>query len=137
MNLVTGATGLLGSHIAEKLVQQGQKVRALVRPGSDTRFLESLGVELAPGDVTNPGSLIEAARGVSTFYHSAARVGDWGPWEDFVAITINGTRNVIDACQISAAFPHTGIRTARVWCWMKPRRSEWTCTSGAITAGPR
>jgi nucleoside-diphosphate-sugar epimerase len=99
MNLVTGATGLLGSHIAEILVRQGQKVRALVRPGSDTRFLESIGVELARGDVTNPGSIVEAARGVTTFYHSAARVGDWGPWEEFVEITINGTRNVIDACE--------------------------------------
>src|SRR3712207_2512405 len=44
--LVTGATGLLGSHIAERLVMRGDRVRALVRPGSRTDFLESLGVEL-------------------------------------------------------------------------------------------
>ena len=42
--LVTGATGLLGSHIAEKLTAQGYRVRALVRPSGDTGFLEGLGV---------------------------------------------------------------------------------------------
>src|SRR5215207_8732319 len=54
--LVTGATGLLGSHIAERLVARGDRVRALVRRASDTAFLESLGVELARGDLTDPAS---------------------------------------------------------------------------------
>ena len=44
--LVTGATGLLGSHIAERLVARGYRVRALVRPRSRTGFLEGLGVEI-------------------------------------------------------------------------------------------
>lgn len=99
MNLITGATGLLGSHIAEQLHAAGKPVRALVRPGSDTRFLESLGVELAEGDVTDAASLVEACRGVSTVYHAAARVGDWGPWEQFVAVTVDGTRNLVQAAQ--------------------------------------
>src|SRR4051794_41015733 len=38
-DLVTGATGLLGSHIAEQLASRGRRVRALVRPSSDTAFL--------------------------------------------------------------------------------------------------
>ena len=45
--LVSGATGLLGSHLVERLIAQGHAVRALVRPTSQTRFLESLGVCLA------------------------------------------------------------------------------------------
>jgi len=97
MNLVTGATGLLGSHIAEKLRQAGQEVRALVRAGSDTSFLERIGVSLAPGDITDPDSLAAAMDGVRTVYHVAARVGDWGPWSEFVAVTIEGTRNVVAA----------------------------------------
>ena len=61
MNLVTGATGLLGSHIVEQLRAAGEPVRALVRPGADTRFLDGLGVEKAPGDVTDPASLPQIA----------------------------------------------------------------------------
>ncbi len=99
MNLITGATGLLGSHIAEQLVKRGRPVRALVRSSSDTRFLESLdGVELVSGDVTDPGSLAAACRGVNTVYHAAAAVGDWGSWKKyFVPVTIGGTRNMLAA----------------------------------------
>jgi nucleoside-diphosphate-sugar epimerase len=97
MNLITGATGLLGSHIAEKLVQSGAPVRALVRETSDTRFLESLGVELVRGDIIDRESLDVATQGVDTVYHAAARVGDWGPWSDFVSHTIDGTRNILEA----------------------------------------
>lgn len=97
MNLVTGATGLLGSHIVEKLVQAGEPVRALVRPASDTSFPESQGVELAVGDITQPETLPPAMEGVRTVYHAAARVGDWGPWHEFQAITIDGTRNMLSA----------------------------------------
>lgn len=97
MNLVTGASGLLGSHIVEKLRQAGKPVRALVRPNSDRTWLKSQGVEFAEGDVTDRASLERACRGVQIVYHAAARVGDWGPWSEFQAITIDGTRNVFEA----------------------------------------
>ncbi len=97
ISLITGATGLLGSHIAEQLRRCGRKVRALVRPTSDVSFLQSIGCELVHGDVTDRASLIEACRGVDVVYHCAARVGDWGPWKEFVAISIDGTRNLLDA----------------------------------------
>ncbi len=96
MNLVTGATGLLGSHIVEQLVKRGRPVRALVRKNSDIAWLNGQGVELVYGDVTDKASLARAMRGVQCVYHAAARVGDWGPWEEFVAISIDGTRNVLD-----------------------------------------
>lgn len=100
MNLITGATGLLGSHIAEKLVEAGQPVRALVRKNSDTRILEAWGVELVYGDVTEPQSIAEAMKGVKTVYHSAAGVGDWGSWDNyFVPVTIGGTRNMIESAK--------------------------------------
>jgi len=99
MNLVTGATGLLGSHIVEKLTAAGQPVRALVRPGSDGRLLASWGAQIAPGDVTDPASLQEAFKGVQTVYHAAAQVGDWGRWDRFVAVTIQGTANMLEAAR--------------------------------------
>lgn len=96
--LVTGATGFLGSHIAERLVQRGDSVRALVRPSSNTAFLESLGgVELVRGDVTQAASLAPALDGIDAVYHAAALVTDWAPWRQFQAVTVNGTRNMLKA----------------------------------------
>ncbi len=97
MNLVTGATGLLGSHIVEKLRARGQPVRVLVRPGADRSWLQTQAVEFTAGDITDPASLPAACQGVDVVYHSAAKVGDWGPWEDFQRITIDGTRNLLEA----------------------------------------
>lgn len=95
--LVTGATGLLGSHLAEQLIQGGHKVRALVRPNSQTAFLEQLGVECVTGDISDKGSLKQAFQDVDCVYHSAAKVGDWGPQADFERYTIEGTRHVAQA----------------------------------------
>ena len=89
--LVTGATGLLGSHIAEKLAERGLPVRALVRPSSETGFLESLGVELVRGDLTDRAACDEAVRGVAIVYHAAAKVGDWGTWAEFQSGCLDAT----------------------------------------------
>jgi len=99
MNLLTGATGFLGSHIAEKLVADGQKVRVLVRANSDTGFVDKLGVEKVIGDLTDPASLEKACRGVEVVYHAAAKVGDWGKWPDFQKHTIEATANLARAAQ--------------------------------------
>src|SRR4051812_34495071 len=96
-DLVTGATGMLGSHIAERLIAAGRRVRAIVRPGSDTRFLQALGVECQTGDLTDPESCARAVRGVDVVYHAAAKVGDWGPWREFQAGCIDATRNIAEA----------------------------------------
>ncbi|TWT40888.1 3 beta-hydroxysteroid dehydrogenase/Delta 5--_4-isomerase [Phycisphaerae bacterium RAS1] len=97
MNLVTGATGLLGSHIVEQLRKRNMPVRVLVRRGSDPSWLLTQGVEFVDGDVTDRESLRRACEGVDVVYHAAARVGDWGPWADFQRITIDGTQNILDA----------------------------------------
>lgn len=99
LNLITGAAGLLGSHIAELLVQRGQRVRALVRSGSDVAFLKQLGAELAYGDLGDPDSLVRAAEGVEGVYHCAAHVGDWGPWKLFRRHIVDATRNLLAACR--------------------------------------
>ncbi len=99
MNLVTGATGLLGSHIVEKLREQGRPVRALVRFGSNVDWLKGKDVELVEGDLTNPASIERACEGVQCIYHAAARVGDWGPWSEYQQITIDGTFNLFDAAE--------------------------------------
>ena len=97
IHLVTGGTGLLGSHIAERLAARGDRVRSLVRPTSDTRFLRSLGVELVEGDLTDIASCRRAMAGVSVVYHSAAKVGDWGSWREFQTGCVDATENLARA----------------------------------------
>jgi nucleoside-diphosphate-sugar epimerase len=102
LNVVTGATGLLGSHVAEQLVTRGQRVRALVRPTSDTTFLKQLGVELATGDMGDAESLRRAVDGAGVVYHCAAHVGDWGPWRLFREQIIKATARLLDACRAAS-----------------------------------
>ena len=93
-DLVTGATGMLGSHIAARLIASGRRVRALVRPASETTFLEGLGVELVRGNLADPESCRRAVRGVEVVYHAAAKVGDWGLWRQFQVDCIDATENL-------------------------------------------
>ena len=97
IDLVTGATGMLGSHIAERLVGTGRRVRVLVRRSSDCEFLQSLDVEFIEGDLTDPRACASAVRGVDVVYHSAAKVGDWGRWREFQTGCIDATRNLAEA----------------------------------------
>jgi nucleoside-diphosphate-sugar epimerase len=104
--LVTGATGFLGSHVAEMLTGAGHTVVALVRKTSNTKFLSELpNVELAVGAVEDRDSVFTAMRGVDAVVHSAGLVKARGE-QEFFAINTEGTRNVLDA----AAEVAPGIR---------------------------
>ncbi len=97
--LITGATGFLGGHLAEKCVAQGCTVRTLARPGSDTAFLERLGVTVQRGDLTNAATVKEALDGAEVVVHCAAKVGDWGPVESYRATNVEGLRSLLEACK--------------------------------------
>jgi len=96
-NLVTGATGFIGSFIAEALVKKGEHVRVFVRNTSNTKFLQSLGVEIFYGDLTNPDSIHQAVKGMDKIFHSAAMVGDWVPKEEAFKVNVGGTRLLLKA----------------------------------------
>ncbi len=97
--LITGATGFVGSHLAEAAVKRGRSVRALVRAGSDTSFLKKLPITLISGDLTDPDRVREAVQGVDCVLHSAAKVGDWGPVEQYRAVNVEGLRCLLEACR--------------------------------------
>lgn len=98
--LVTGATGLVGSHVAERMRLLGIPTRALVRR-SDASLLHDWGVEVVFGDVTDAASLAAATKGVTVVVHCAAKVGDWGPVEAYRRVNVDGTRSLLDAAQAS------------------------------------
>ena len=95
--LLTGATGFVGSHVAEALVRRGDTVRTLARAGSDTAFLESLGVGVIRGDLTDADALKRAVEGCDVVVNCAAKVGDWGRVDGYRAVNVEGLRNLLDA----------------------------------------
>ena len=99
-NLVTGATGFIGSFIAEELVKRGESVRVIARKTSNTDFLKSLkNVEIVYGDLGDPDSIRKAVSGVDRIFHSAALVGDWVPREEAYRINVGGTRYLLEAAR--------------------------------------
>lgn len=95
--LITGATGMVGRFLVEELRQEGAAVRALVRQPSQAPWLTQLGVEVIQGDLENPTALAQAAKGVTQVIHTAAKVGDWGPIEDYRKTNVEGLRRLLEA----------------------------------------
>jgi nucleoside-diphosphate-sugar epimerase len=94
--LVTGAAGFVGGHLVEMLVTRGDEVRALVRPGEDTRWLRTLdGVETIEGDLTDAPSLARAVRGVQRVYNVGAKTGPWGHEAVYRAVNVQGLADLI------------------------------------------
>jgi len=95
---VTGATGMIGSHVARRLLDEGWRVRALVRPTSDTALLTEWGVELVEGDVGDPaGAMTPHLEDADYVFHCAALVSDWARLEDMVRVNVEGTRHLAEA----------------------------------------
>jgi nucleoside-diphosphate-sugar epimerase len=70
--LVTGATGKVGSRLAKRLAQRGDRVRALVRDPARAADLRDARIELVQGDLLDADSLAAAVRGVDAVVHCAA-----------------------------------------------------------------
>ncbi len=96
--LITGATGFIGSRLAERLAaEEGVQVRALARNPEKGERLAGLGIEIAPGDITDPASLRLAVAGCRLIFHAAAWVGEQGSKEQVWAVNVTGTQNIVDA----------------------------------------
>lgn len=97
--LVTGATGLVGSHVIERACQRGLRTRVILRPGSNSQLLDESNVEQVIGDVTDPDSLRRATEGVTCIIHCAAKVGDWGAVDDYREVNVRGLKSLLDAAE--------------------------------------
>src|SRR5438309_9356428 len=94
--LVTGATGLLGSHLIELLLERGERPRALVRPGDSVAGLPGA-VDIAWGDVVDRKALAPAVHGVDSVLNCAARTGPWGPDAEYQRTNVHGLECLVDA----------------------------------------
>ncbi len=94
---MTGATGLVGGHAAQRAVELGHRVRALVRPSSDRRALEQLGAEFVIGDLEDRDALEKGVSGADWVLNCAAKVGDWGELAEFRRLNVDALRILLDA----------------------------------------
>jgi nucleoside-diphosphate-sugar epimerase len=97
--LITGATGFVGGHVAEAFAQRGWPVSAIVRPTSDTALLEKLKVTLHRGELSDPRLIAEALVDVDVVVHTAAKVGDWGPVDEYRTANVEQLRVLLEACK--------------------------------------
>jgi ornithine--oxo-acid transaminase len=95
--LITGATGFIGGHLAERLVNDGLRVRCLVRGSSDTSLLDELDLELVVGDLADARSVTRAVDGCRYVFHCGALVSDWATTKEIARINVEGTRNLLQA----------------------------------------
>ena len=95
--LVTGSTGFIGSQLCHALISAGHQVRAFHRPSSSLLALQGLPVEHAIGDITAMQSLQSAMQGIEVVFHAAALLGPERHPGEMAAVTVAGTRNVLNA----------------------------------------
>ncbi len=110
MNLVTGATGLLGTHVMLELLQRGERVRALSRNESNIEIVKTVfdfyspaeklyeNIEWVLGDVMETDTLQEAMKNCTQVYHCAAIVSyHKADRREMYKVNVEGTANVVNA----------------------------------------
>lgn len=108
--LVTGADGFIGSHLVERLLQEGAKVRAFVFYNAFNRWgwLDTFSkaqlrkVDVFCSDVRDPNGVAEAMKGVDIVFHLAALIGipfSYHSPDSYVDTNVRGTLNVLQAAR--------------------------------------
>jgi dihydroflavonol-4-reductase len=120
---VTGASGFVGANLAHELVARGHTVRALLRPGADTRGLADVAVERVAGDLLDePAKLRDAMRGCDWCFHVAASYHLWlRDYAPMYAANVEGTRNILTAARDAGCARI--VYTSTVGCIGLPQRN--------------
>jgi uncharacterized protein YbjT (DUF2867 family) len=108
MNLIVGATGLVGGEICRRLAADRKPVRALVRPAGDASRIDELraaGAELATGDLKDPASIQAACAGATAVLSTASSVLSRQPGDTIDGVDRTGQLQLIEAAA-SAGVKH-------------------------------
>lgn len=102
--LVTGGAGFIGSHLVRLLVERGENVRVLERPGAPVAHLPLGRIDLVRGDIRDESAVAKAVRGCREVYHLAANPNLWTQRRGhFGQVNYAGTVNVLDAALAAGA----------------------------------
>jgi len=96
LTLVTGATGLVGSHVTRLLVERGDRVRVTTRVGSMTEQLAGLDVETVRCDILDRQAVRRAMRGVTRVFHVAGLTSLRAGEDSLFRVNVGGTRIVLE-----------------------------------------
>lgn len=113
--LVTGADGMLGSHVARELLRRGNEVRALVQPGRQTGTLDGLEIERVEGDLLQPEQVKAGMEGCRAVIHTAANTQIWPARDRRIwAVNCDAVRLLAEAVlQLGVrTFVHVGTATS-------------------------
>ncbi|MDD4968928.1 MAG: SDR family oxidoreductase [Paludibacter sp.] len=112
--LVIGGTGYLGGKVIKELLARKVKVSALVRPDTDPKALEVLGVHIISGDITHPITILPALNGIDAVVSTAIGYSKRKKGDSLQSVDDAGNRNLVDALSQSTVkrFVFTSILTA-------------------------
>ena len=100
MILVTGATGHIGNVLVRRLLERGEKIRALIWRDEDTTPIKGMEVEQVEGDVLDRDSLQHAMQGVDSVYHLAGIISIMpGHNPQVWNVNVEGKHNVLEAAR--------------------------------------
>ena len=100
MWLVTGATGHIGNVLVRKLLDRGEKVRALIPFGESVESIQGLDIEAFEGDVLNMDTLLKSFDGIRGVFHLTGVISILPGNNSLVErVNVEGTRNVLHAAK--------------------------------------
>src|SRR4051794_6256654 len=111
---VTGGSGFVGGALIRRLVSDGWTVRALARSDRSVAAVEQDGAEGVRGDLDDTNAMRTGADGADVVFHAAAKVEDFGDAADFERVTVQGTKNALEAARDAkvSRFVHVGTEAA-------------------------
>jgi len=99
--LVTGGSGFIGSHLVPALLQEGWRVRCLLRKGSSLKFSHRDLIETVTGELADRKSLKEALAEVDWVFHLAGRIKG-RTRQSYFQTNREGTKNLLQVCSEDA-----------------------------------
>lgn len=96
---VTGGSGFLGRNLIAALRARGDEVRALARSESAAETVKKLGAEPVMGDLDDEKAMQTGMQGCDVVFHVAAITNDWGEYDEFYRVNVEGTEHVLEAAR--------------------------------------